>query len=420
MKKKLLPLLLGVLWISSCNKEYDLPDNIVQEPGPELSISQLRKKIKSANSLYTFNGGDTSLTLTITMDETSGNIYKQFYATDAMGSAIQLRVLNSGGLYQGDKIRLRLGRLSLLCSNSMIYLDSILAERDIVKLASGLPTLAKSVSMEQLLTGSSYQDPLNLQSQYVRISDVEFNYESRGKTLANAIARTSGEHKFGKCFGKTITLRTSGSSKFAGRIVPSGHGELSGLLQQYNDGYTLYLRDLADLQMNANPCGKPDTSVRTIYLYKDFEDKSLSSGGWTQVQSSGTLEWTNSNFAQSSYYARISNKVGESYLAGQTWYISPPIDLQQASQPELTFVTANSSTISPLNVLVSAEYVSGDPLAVNWQDYAYAQKSSFTFLQAGPINLNSWKGKTIRIAYRYTALTGSGSIWNLDNIQVRD
>lgn len=419
--KKLLSCLYIALLLGACEKKYELPDEVVKPAGPTLTIAQLKKRISGSNSLYAFKGGDSSLYLTITMDETSGNIYKQVYAEDLEGSGIQLRLLNSGGLYEGDNIRLLLGRLSLVASNNMLYLDSISVEKDVVKLASGSRFSARTVTMDQLLNAPSVLDAQNLQSQYVRITDIEFSYESRGKPLANIIARSSVDHYFGKCFGKTIALRTSGLCQFAGQLVPAGHGEITGILQQYNTAYSLVLKTHGDLQLAGETCGKTDTSQSGTYLYKDFEDKSLSSGGWLQIQSSGSISWTSSNYAQSSYYARISNKVAEVYQGGQTWLISPIIDLQKAQSPILHFITAVSSTLSPLDLLLTEEVDANLPDSAIWLQLKYVSPTNgFSYMSSGDLSLSQWKGRRIRLAFRYNAQNTAGAIWNLDNIVIKE
>lgn len=422
MKKKVIILLLIIISFFQCSKKYELPPELIKPAGPLLKIEQLKKRLNSINSYFRFSEGDTSVLLTVTMDETSGNIYKQFYAADEDGNAIQLRLLNSGGIYQGDRFRLLLGGLTLICSNNMVSIDSVSIENNIVKVSSGHIIQPKSISMEDLFTATSFRDVDNLQSQFVRLTDVEFAAESRGKSFANVIARTSAEHKLGPCFGKTIGIRTSGLANFANRPVPDKHGEINGILQQYNDFYTLVLRSYGEWNFQTSVCGKPDTSTADVYLYKDFEDKSLTSGEWLSIQSVGTTSWTCSNFAQSSYYARISNKSNEIYDNCTTWLISPEIDLRKAMRPHLSFVTANSSTLSPLNLMVTEDFtILGGVSAAQWQNIPFAfPKGSFSFSASGQLDFSAWRGKKIRIGFRYSGTSASGSIWNLDNIVLKE
>ena len=112
MKKKVIILLLIIIPFFQCSKKYELPPELIKPAGPLLKIEQLKKRLNSINSYFRFSEGDTSVLLTVTMDETSGNIYKQFYAADEDGNAIQLRLLNSGGIYQGDRFWLQSGSVS--------------------------------------------------------------------------------------------------------------------------------------------------------------------------------------------------------------------------------------------------------------------------------------------------------------------
>lgn len=410
-----------LLLFFSCEKKYDLPPATVLKEGATLSIQQLKQNLAGSNSLHHFSTGDTSIYLTITMDESSGNLYKQVYATDDQGSAILLKLLNSGGLYQGDKIRINFNGCYAVCANNMVSIDSLDLEKSVVKLSSGTKSLAKNISMTQVQKDLFFKDAGNLQAQLVTISNVEFNAADRGKTLANVIGKSSYEYELGECYGFKISVRTSGLARFAGKAVPSGSGQITGILQQYNNDYTLLLRDYAEMAMNQAACGPPDTAVTKKYLYKDFDDQDLLSGGWQSKNVLGQTTWTISNYAQSSYYARIYNKSNNVYEACEAWLISPEVDLQSAIAPVLSFQTANSSTISPLSLMISENYVLGNPSSATWQEISFPiQKSSFTYFPTGDLSLNNYKGKKIHVAWKYTGTASSGSIWNVDVILVKE
>src|SRR5690606_14835814 len=123
----------------------------------------------------------------------------------------------------------------------------------------------------------------------------------------------------------------------------------------------------------------------------------------------------------SSYYARIYNKTGTIYEACESWLISPEIDLTLATDPLLHFFTANSSTASPLSLMLSENYQEGSPESAEWMEFPFKfQKSSFTFFASGDISLTEYKGKKIKIAYKYSGTSSTGSVWNVENITVRE
>lgn len=414
-------LIATTLVFSACHNHFDQPPLKALDDGAAITVTQLRNKLHGDNSLYHFTEGDSSIYLTVTMDEAQGNLYKQVYAADKDGRGILLKLLTSGGLYTGDAIRINLNNTWLVCANNMVTLDSLDLAKHVVKLSSGhlLQPIVKTV--EEIMAKVNYADAGNLQSSLVMLSDVEFDASSQGLTLANAIGKSSLEHPLGKCGGKKIYLRTSGLASFAGKVVPSGHGSISGIIQQYNSEFTLVLRNYSEIQMQGSNCGPPDTTKTGYLLYKDFDDKNLSSGGWINAAVTGTTSWAVSNIGQSSYYARIYNKTNSVYEACEAWLISPEVNLSAASAPALSFLTANSSTASPLSLMISENYQSGMPATATWTELNFTiQKNSFTYCPSGEIDLSAYKNKKIRLAFKYSGTNSTGSIWDVDKIQIKE
>src|SRR4051812_34270195 len=91
--------------IVACHKKYDQPQLKTLNESAKLGIAELKGRVPLSNSHYHFAGGDTNLYCTVTMDENSGNLYKQVYVKDDNGIAMQLNLLNSGGLFSGDRVR---------------------------------------------------------------------------------------------------------------------------------------------------------------------------------------------------------------------------------------------------------------------------------------------------------------------------
>ena len=401
----------------ACKKEHELPKVDLPAAGPAISLLKLKQQL-TANTFHQFGAGDTTLTLTISMDETSGNTYKTVFAEDDERQGIQLKLKSSGGLYQGDKIRINLNSCYVALINNQLYIDSLDITKSIVKLSSGNTLAPLSISMNAFFQHTKVQDQENLQSRLVRISDIEFESSAKGRQLANSVTKTSADYNIGTCAGQFIKLRTSGFAKFAGTKIPAGHGDITGVLTQYNDEYTLVLRSETEMNLTAVSCAPPDTAAITSYLYKDFEDQSITSNNWQVVSKQGTTSYTASNFAQANYYARIYNKIGQDFEACEVWLISPAINLQASTAPVLNFKTANSSTTASLSLLVCNNYQAPDE---TWQELPFTiQKSSFTYCNSGDVNLSAYKNQSLRIAFRYRANAGSGSIWNLDEILVKE
>lgn len=413
----LLLVFLKVIFFSSCKKDYSLPPQTELSEGPTIMLADLQKLLKT-NTVHRFSTGDTSLLLTVTMDESSGNIYKSIFAQDQQQQGIQVRLLNSGGLYEGDLFRLNLNGCYACCINNQFYIDSVDVSKNVIKRSSGNTINPQVTVVSQLANFNQALHENNLQNRLIRLEDVEFAMQAKGKTLANAVTKSSSEHPVLSCGGTSITLRTSGFAKFANSVIPFGHGDITGILTQYNNNYTLLLRTEKEMRLDAVSCLPPDTSQSHYLLYKDFEDQSLLSGGWESGVKKGITTFTVSNFAQANYYARITNKIGSDYEACDTWLISPPINLEQTQNPVLNFKTANSSATASLVLMAGLDY---GQATENWTTLSFEfQKGSFSYYPSGDIDLSAYKGQTIRIAFKYATIAGTGAIWNLDDIQLKE
>jgi hypothetical protein len=423
MMKNSFLLLMIFVYVTGCHKKFDTPPYQPVSEGASLTISKLKARCALANSFYHFSSnGDTNLYCTVTMDETSGNLYKQVYVKDDGGSALLLKLVNSGGLFTGDKVRINLNNCWIVSAASNIYIDSLDIEKSLVKISSGNKVTPLVTTISKILSNTNPQGEDNFQSQLVEINNVEFVFNARGKTFANAVGKTAAEYDLTDCNGVTLPVRTSGLCNFAGKVIPSANGKIIGVVQQYNNGMSLVIRNYNELQMNSSVCTfEPADTSGTKFLYKDFNDNVLLSGGWLQANVTGTTSWVSSNIGQSSYYARIYNKNGSTYEACEAWLISPEINLTGASDPIINFVAANSSTASPLSLMVSENFSGGMPSSAVWTALTFAfQKNSFTYFPSGDISLSAYKGKKIRVAYKYTGTATSGSIWDVDNVLIKE
>ncbi|MBL7918642.1 MAG: hypothetical protein JNM96_09600, partial [Bacteroidia bacterium] len=157
MKKSILflsVLVAGLFTFNSCKKEYDNPPLKQVNDGAQLFVQQLKLRVPNSPSSFKMAGGDTNLYATVIADELSGNIYKQVFVKDATGNAIQINLVNSGGLYVGDKIRINLNNKYIVNANNMIYIDSVDVEKSVVKISTGNAVTPKVVTLSQVLLGS--------------------------------------------------------------------------------------------------------------------------------------------------------------------------------------------------------------------------------------------------------------------------
>lgn len=392
----------------SCKKEYDSPPIKEIPVGMVITIDSLRNMFQGSSIHF---NQDYSVYGVITADETSGNLYKNVYMQDATG-AINLRLLTSGGVYQGDSIRLYLRNCVLSKYNGMIQVDSVNTDNNIIKQATGKVVTPQTVTLSQINTG--------LQSRLVKIDSVEFIPNDAGTTYADAVNQMSMNKTIEDCSGNLVLLRNSGYANFASNITPTGKGSIIAIVGEYNGTMQLYIRNLNDVNMPAPRCAG---SV-IPYMSKDFEDNSLTSGGWHTEQVSGfNINWTTATFG-STTFAKCSNYIAPSNYACESWYISPSIDLSSSAVPNLYFDNAYKFAGAPLQLMVSTNYSgSGNPNNATWTTLtssAVWSPGNYVFVNSGAVSLNAFKTSGVRIAFKYSGSATDGSTWEVDNVLIKE
>lgn len=432
MEKKIIYILKIVLllWvIYSCKKEYDYPPLKQAKDGAELSIAQLKSRLVAPLYFYKFGVGDTNLYCTVLSDESSGNFYEEVFVRDDRGAAIQLNLKESGGLRVGDRIRVNLNNLYLVMANNMIYLDSVDVVKSVVKLSTGNEVNPIVVSPGAILQYSATPGhTAALQSQLVELKGVEFKPNNLMPTFADAVGKTSATQTISSCeAGIAMTVRTSGRSNFAGKLLPKGNGSLVGIVTQYNTNMELVIREYNDVNMNGPLCAAPVTTPSPgIFLLKDFNDNNLSSGGWISYSVLNTaINWQiGSSTLTPTPYAKISGYAGGN-TASENWLISPPVNLSSAKDPVLSFKSAAKYSGTILEVLASVNYSSGDPNSATWTSLApgYVLSPSsgdYVWTSSGYVNLSVFKNSTTRIAFKYKSTLSGATNYQLDDIVIKE
>ncbi len=414
MKKTLYLLSITSILFTSCKKKFDIPP---PKTSPAISgyitIDSIIKRynayyLMSPDKVYKFNS-DVNLVGVITADEISGNLYKSVYIKDAT-SGIKLNLTYSGGLYVGDSVRINLNGIKLNSYGSQIQLDSIDLERSVHKIATGLLVKPRKATFNQLATFNPSLGQLYYQSELVVLDSIEFDNGAKNVTFADAVGKGSISHLVVNSFGKKVILRTSGYSNFAASVVPCGKGKIIAIVGQYNGAIQLTLRQYTDVSVSSGTC--------PVYC-KSFNDNSITNGGWTMQNVTGTINWvTSTSGGAPNYYASISN-----YPTNQTcetWLISPAFDLTNNINPYLNFENAKNFSGGSLTALISNNYVNGNPNAATWSSLTYSvSPGGYAFVNSGNISLSAYKTSNVHLAFKYSA-SGSATTWELDNIAILD
>ena len=395
-------ILVGTVLFTSCNKEYIDPESRTIPIGKVLTIAQVRALYVPGEIVVIAE--DISVYGVVTADETTGNLYKEAYMQDATG-ALYLRFTSSNGLYIGDSIRVNIKGAKIYKYNQMLQVDSLHADNNITKIAT-----QKFRTPEVVTIADLNADIEGYQGKLIQIDNVKFVERNLGLTYADGVNHVSVSRFLEDLSTAQIEVRTSGYANFANDTLPAGNGSFIGISAQYNTGLQLLIRNPNELTLNG---------ATPIEINKNFDDNSLTSGGWTTQYPVPNNTWTVASFA-GNYYGNITN--GSSKLVGESWLISPSFDLSSSSAPLFNFKTATFATNSALKVMISTNYDGiSMPATATWTDitssFTYST-GSWTWTNSGNFSLTAYLQPNVYIAFKFTGTASSWDSWEVDNVKI--
>lgn len=411
IQKSTFVFMLGALALSSCKKEYDTPP---LEDIPEtaiMTIDELRTWQSTEGGIISINN-EVSVYGIITMDETDGNVYKNIYMQDHTG-AVNVRMLNGGGVYQGDSVRIYLKGTILSEYNGVLQIDSVDVDRNIIKQSTNNNFAPEIVSID-LITALK-------ESQLIQMNDVQFIKPEVGQTFADGVELVSLDRVLEDADGNTIKIRTSGYAAFADEMIPAGSGSIVCIVSHFNGEVQLLIRSFSEISMSGE-------RFSGLVSTKDFDNGDVQSGDWTTYQVTGPeVKWeTSSAGGAPNDYGVISNFFGPEVgnIATENWLISPSIDLSSAASPYLNFDNACSYDGASLEILVSTDYdgASNPNEQGSWTNISGAATLStgfFTWVNSTNMPIMTL-GENVYIAFKYTGSGTDGRTWELDNIIIHE
>ena len=286
-------LIIGMLIsLGGCIKDdYETP-TIPEIPlGKVMTIQQLRDLCPPGN-VHKFTG-DTSVVVVVTMDDKSGNLYKEVYAQDA-NEGILVRITSPGGLYQGDSIYINLKGTTLKYYRKVFQIDSVSVDDNIVKRNVGINTAPEVVSISDLSTW-------DYQARLIKLEGVQFVESDTSKTYADADNLEYGEVTIQDENGNSVILRTSGYAKFARQNVPDGRGSITAVATRYDDIVQLVIRKAQEVEFDGprfTPTiltGSFDEPYTVMYAINN----NTGSGKWVEGYLVGVYETNIDPFAPS-------------------------------------------------------------------------------------------------------------------------
>ncbi len=410
--------LLSIFLVGSCvKKEFDRPLINDLPIGEVYTIGQLIEQFETSGATQ-FNI-DASVYGIVTMDETSGNIYRSAYIQDATG-AINLRLKEAGGLRVGDSIRVYLKNVVLSSYNNMRQLDNVHNDSNIIILANQKYRQPQTVTLNEIMQGG-------YQAKLVRLKDVQFIAGDTSLTYADADATTN--RMIEDCDGKTMIVRTSNFANFADKKLPKGSGSFVAVVGLFNTTWQLYLRSITEVQMDEPRCGEGgggggeardgiDENFNSV-----TQDVDIALNGWVNIAEEGTRRWQGKVYAGDGYAQATGYNSNLSSMI--TWLITPPVKMDQ--QKYLNFRTAKAywehGSDKPFTVMVSSNFDGTNIATASWTPIdatlATASDQDNTWIESGDIDLSAFipEGQ-ISIAFKYVGSGTKSTTFRIDDVYV--
>ena len=162
----------------------------------------------------------------------------------------------------------------------------------------------------------------------------------------------------------------------------------------------------------------PDDEAATIF--SEPFDSSL--GAFTidnvkPAEGLGSEVWTYDSKYVCAKATSYTGGEGGSNIPAESWLVSPVIDLKEASAATLTFDHA-ANYFNDVKTDVTVWIT--DAAAENWTQLDVpTYPTSFTFVSSGDIDLNAYKGKEVKIAFKYVCTTKAGT-YEVKNFLVQE
>ncbi len=383
--------------------------------GTVLTIGDLRDMYDGEPILF---DDDYSVFATVTMDDKSGNIYRNAYVQDETG-AINLRLQAPGGIYQGDSVRIYLRGTEVGPYQQMMQIDNVNVDKNIVKLATGKHIEPTTMRIPDIDT--------HQQGRLVKLENVQFDVNDVGLPFADSENLQALNRMLEDCQGNRIIVRTSGYANFADELVPELNGTVIAVISQYRSDFQLLIRNINELEMNNPRCEDDDHDVDPVtHIYEDFQSYPnhavIDQNGWMAYAEEGERNWICRTF-DDNHYAQAT-AFNSPDPVNIMWMITPPIDIDAMTNPVFEFESAKAFyTHDGFSLHISSDFDGNNVNSATWEHLeavlASESHQDNAWIHSGKIDLSGRSG-IVYIAWRYEAAAPEGKTgtFRVDNVKL--
>lgn len=393
---KILFFLLTIVIFNACfQSKFDEPKYIEIPTGQVITIKNLQDSIKSTP--YKFQQ-DISVFAVVTMDDKSGNIYKSAYIQDA-NAGINLRLIASGGLYEGDSIRLNLKNTILSMYRGLYQLDSVNVDKNITKIKTGIKINPIDVNIETI--NNNYQEYL---CKLIKINNIKFADDEIGEVFAPKNETVNRTIVDVNDINLKLILRNSGYANFASEIIPNGKGSIIGILGRYNNDNQLFIRHFEEIKLDKLTLSENFNNFNTNDI--------INIPNWLNISNNTERKWTAALIDNATKHTAC---VKSNNLTDQTWLILPQQNITTTATISFSTKFQNNGGAN-IELLYSTDFnPAGNPKDFNWTKIPANFATDLSQINSGEINLP--KGN-IYIAFKYSNTIVNNSTIYLYNIYI--
>lgn len=188
-----------------------------------------------------------------------------------------------------------------------------------------------------------------------------------------------------------------------------------------NGGWNDYTQNISDHRPLAIKLFLDENSV----FNKDFEDQSLTSGGWSSYSVLGEQFWTvpGTQYGHNnSYYAYMSGYDNGSH-ENENWLVSPSFNPDAYNHLRFSFWNTSAYNGPTLQLFYSTDF-SGNPQTATWVEIDdvlwHNGETNWEWTFSGVIDLSHLSGQTAHVAFKYTSTNEQSATWEIDDILLSD
>ena len=166
-----------------------------------------------------------------------------------------------------------------------------------------------------------------------------------------------------------------------------------------------------------------DAVTQNVILNHTFND---GLAPWTQFSVSGDSTWVIdlTHGVSLTPCAKMTGFAAGASFINEDWLISPAIDYTGTVSQKLAFQSAMNygAGLNAFSVLVSSDYVSGDPSANGtWTDLtaqALISAGGWAWTLSGDIDISAQQGTAVHVAFKYVSTDVASATWEVDEVLV--